>query len=74
MVINSLPDRLDLSDMNCFQARKYNTKFSIGSDAHHISQIAHLKLGIAVARRGWLTKDDIINTLTLKDLKKWLKH
>lgn len=73
MEINAYPDRLDLPDLNCFKARDYNLKFSIGTDAHHKEDLKYMELGVATARRGWLEKKDIINTLDIKRLKKLLK-
>jgi len=70
--INAYPERLDLSDINCFNGRNYNIKFVIGTDAHDISHLEFMKFGVFTARRGWLEKKDIINTLNLKDLKKIL--
>jgi len=62
MEINAFPDRLDLDDVSSQKAKEYGVKLSIGSDAHASNQIDFLKLGIAVARRGWLTAEDILNT------------
>ena len=70
--INAQPLRLDLNDTNIMKASQYKVKFSIGSDSHMTSQIGFLKYGVATARRGWLTKDRIINTMPLKELAKFL--
>jgi DNA polymerase (family 10) len=72
MEINAFPNRLDLSDVNCRKAKEYGVKFSLGSDAHNRDHLRYLELGIATARRGWLEKKNIINTLSLKELKKLL--
>lgn len=71
--IDGFPDRLDLSDTNCFKAREYGGRVSIGSDAHSTDHLRYLELGVATARRGWLRKQDVINTLHLNDLRKLLK-
>lgn len=68
--INSQPSRLDLFDYYCKMAKEWGAKFSIDSDSHHYSQIDFLKYGVAVAKRGWLTKDDVINTMPLEKLMK----
>ncbi|MBN1682791.1 DNA polymerase/3'-5' exonuclease PolX [Candidatus Bathyarchaeota archaeon] len=60
--INGFPDRLDLDDISTRKAKELGVKLSIGSDAHAPSQINFLKLGISVARRGWLEYNDVINT------------
>ena len=60
--INAYYDRLDLSDLNCRRAKELGCKFSLGSDAHKLSGLKMMGLGLGVARRAWLTKDDLINT------------
>jgi DNA polymerase (family 10) len=73
MELNAFPNRLDLSDVNCRKAKDFGVKLSLGSDAHNRDHIRYLELGIATARRGWLEKKSIINTLDLKELKKLLE-
>ena len=70
--INGYPSRLDLSDTNCRKAKEYGVSFSIGSDAHAESELPEIRLGIAIARRGWLTADEIISTRSLAGLREWL--
>jgi DNA polymerase (family 10) len=70
--INSQPARLDLNDTNIMKASQYKVSFAIGSDSHRASQVGFLKYGAAMARRGWLTKDRIINTMQLRELTKYL--
>ncbi len=70
--INSQPSRLDLFDYYCKMAREWGAKFSIDSDSHHFTQIDFLKYGVAVAKRGWLRKEDVINTMPLAELVKAL--
>ncbi|MFX0027395.1 MAG: DNA polymerase/3'-5' exonuclease PolX [Candidatus Hermodarchaeota archaeon] len=70
--INAFPDRLDLSDLNCFKAREHNICFSIGSDAHNLNQLNFMDYGVAVARRGWLESKSILNAMDLKQLKRSL--
>ena len=72
--IDSFPDRLDLNDTNVMKASEYKVRFSIGTDAHRLSHFAFLKYGVAVAKRGWLTKDRIINTMNVQALIKSLKR
>ncbi|VVB77429.1 phosphatase YcdX [uncultured archaeon] len=73
MEINSFPDRLDLNDENIMRAKEYKLKFSINTDAHRTSNLQFTRYGIGMAKRGWLTKADVINTMKLKDLMKVLK-
>ena len=70
MEINAFPDRLDLSDVNCFTARDHNILFSIGTDAHNSEQLKFMEFGISTARRGWLENKQIVNTFSLKELRK----
>jgi DNA polymerase (family 10) len=61
--INSLPDRLDLSDVNARLARDRGVKLLISSDSHSGGAFKNLRWGVATARRAWLTKADVLNTL-----------
>ena len=45
----------------------------LDSDAHEVRSQAYVELGVAMARRGWLTKDDVVNTRTWKQLEKLRK-
>ena len=68
--INSFPDRLDLNDMHSKTAKERGVKFVIGTDAHILNQLSFIKYGIATARRGWLSKKDILNAHGLKELER----
>lgn len=72
--INGQPDRLDLSDIHCQRAKDLGIKLAISSDAHSINQLNFMSFGIDQARRGWLEKNDVINTYNLIELKKILKR
>jgi DNA polymerase (family X) len=61
--INSAPDRRDLDDVNARAARAAGVRITINSDAHGADRLAHTRWGVATARRAWLTKDDVANTL-----------
>ncbi len=71
--INAFPQRLDLNDLNAYRAKEAGVKLAIGTDAHTIEQLETMKLGISVARRGWLSKEDVINTLSIEELLKIIK-
>jgi len=71
--INSWPLRLDLPDALIKQAVEYGVKLIIDTDSHAVDQMNLMKYGVAMARRGWATKNDIINTLGYSDFIKWLK-
>ena len=72
--INAYYDRLDLNDIQCRRAAEMGVKLSIGTDAHHSDQLWMMHLGVAVARRGWLEKDNLLNTLSLQKLRRYLSH
>jgi len=71
--INAFPQRLDLNDLNCRRAKEMGVKLALGTDAHTLKQVETMGLGISVARRGWLTRDDVINTLEVDELLKAIK-
>lgn len=73
MEINSFPQRLDLNDANSRRAKEIGVKLAVSSDSHSTSQLETIQFGIFTARRGWLTKDDVINTLALEELLKEIK-
>jgi len=61
--INAFYDRLDLSDIACRKAKDLGITLAIGTDSHSVAQLEFMKFGLAVARRGWLEKGDLLNTL-----------
>jgi DNA polymerase (family 10) len=71
--INAYPKRLDLNDIYVKAAKERGIKLGIGTDTHILDQMEYIDLGLAVARRGWLEKSDLLNTLTYKKLIKVLK-
>jgi DNA polymerase (family 10) len=70
--LNSHPDRLDLKDVHCRQAKEAGAKVSTNTDSHADQQLRNMRYGIATARRGWLEPDDVINTYSLAKLRKFL--
>src|SRR6201987_1192849 len=71
---NAYPDRLDLNDANLRQAKQHGVKIVINTDSHHISHMEKIRYGILQARRAWLTKDDVLNTLPPDKFAKSMKH
>jgi DNA polymerase (family 10) len=72
--LNSNPQRLDLSDVYCRMAKDAGVLVSIDSDAHRAADFSNLFYGVGQARRGWLGKEDVLNTRTLKELRPLLKR
>lgn len=68
--INGQPDRLDLPDTLCRYARDRGVRFALSTDAHATNGFRNMALATNVARRGWLCKQDIRNTLTITQLKR----
>ena len=71
--INSFPNRLDLNETNARSAKEAGVKIAISTDAHTTDQLFNMEFGVSVARRGWLSKKDVINTLTVDELLKAIK-
>ena len=69
--INAWPNRLDLPDTLVRDAIRYGIKFVINTDSHAVEQMDNMRFGVAVARRGWAQKKDIINTLPWDEFKKF---
>ncbi len=67
--INGSPSRLDLDPQFVRMAKDAGVLLSVNTDAHGIPQLAHRRTGLNVARRGWLTKSEVINTYTLEELR-----
>jgi DNA polymerase (family X) len=74
MELNSYPDRLDLSDVHLRTAKQHGVKIVINTDSHHTSHMEKIRYGITQARRAWLTKDDVLNTLPMQTFAKAIKH
>jgi DNA polymerase (family 10) len=72
--LNAHPERLDLLDSHCQMAKEEGVLVSINSDAHSTFDLANLRYGVGQARRGWLEKDDVLNTRPLAALRRLLKR
>ena len=71
--INAQPDRLDLSDTLARAAGEAGVRIVVSTDAHRTWELANLQLGVAQARRGWLTADLVVNTRPWPEIKEMLK-
>lgn len=67
--LNAHPDRLDLSDVHCRLAKEAGVPVSIATDAHRAEELANRRFGVFQARRGWLEKNDVLNTRRLAALR-----
>ncbi len=71
--LNAHPERLDLTDTYCKAAKEAGVKVAISTDAHSLTDLELMRFGIGQARRGWLEAADVINTRSLKELRKLLR-
>ncbi len=67
--INASPDRLDLKREHVKRARDAGVKMAVCSDAHSAANLSHLKYGVMVARKGWLQRQDLMNTLDWDEIE-----
>jgi DNA polymerase (family 10) len=70
--LNCNPMRLDMDWRHWKKAKEKGVKCSINPDAHRTEQLQYLSYGVRLARKGWLTKDDVINTKNLCEIEEWL--
>jgi DNA polymerase (family X) len=69
MELNAHPERLELLDTHCRMAKDMGVLVSINTDAHAVADFANMRFGVGQARRGWLGKDDVLNTRRLARLR-----
>jgi DNA polymerase (family 10) len=72
--VNAYPLRLDLTDINCKRAKEIGVKIAVSTDSHFTDQLDYMSLGVSVARRGWLERADVINTLEFGELLATIKR
>ena len=70
--INASPERLDLDASLIRAAQPRGIRFTISTDSHHPKHLDNMRYGVRMARRGWLTKADIVNTLSLEEFRAFL--
>ncbi len=71
--LNAYPNRFDMDWRQWPYAKSKGVKCVINCDAHRFEHAGFLRLGASIARKGWLTREDVVNTLPLPELKKALK-
>src|SRR5438477_5519183 len=71
--INSQPNRLDLRDVHARLAGEAGVKIAVNTDAHELRALQHVEMGVAQARRAWLTKDQVLNTRSWPQIAKLSK-
>jgi DNA polymerase (family X) len=71
--INAQPDRLDLDANHARATAEAGVKVVISTDAHRVRELANLRLGVAQARRGWVTREQVVNARPWREVKKLMK-
>jgi DNA polymerase (family 10) len=71
--INAYPLRLDINDVQAKRAKETGVPIIISTDTHLLNQFDFMTYGVAIGRRGWLEKGDVINTLGTENLMRWLR-
>jgi DNA polymerase (family 10) len=74
MELNAYPDRLDLCDRHLRMAKERGVKIVINTDSHHTTHMEKMRYGIVQARRAWLSKGDVLNTLPVEEFAAAMKH
>jgi len=74
MELNAHPDRLDLMDLHLMEARRRGVKVVINTDAHRVEDLDLIRYGVEQARRGWLGREHVLNTLPLGEFLKALRR
>lgn len=72
--INAFPNRLDLKDTLAREARRRGARLVIDTDFHEARHLDLMRYGVAVARRAWLGKDDVVNAQPWRELAAWLRE
>jgi DNA polymerase (family 10) len=72
--INAQPPRLDLNDLHARRAHALGVRVAIDTDTHVLDQLAFMAFGVAVARRAWLPKSEVVNTWPARKLAAWARR
>ena len=72
--LNANTERLDITDLVCRQAKEAGVKVAICTDAHHSRTMWMMQLGVGTARRGWLGKGDVLNSMPAGELLAYLSR
>ena len=72
--INSQPDRLDMRDTHARLAGEAGVLIPVTTDAHSTGALSYAELGVGLARRAWLTKEQVLNTRSWREIERWTKR
>ena len=71
--LNANPHRLDLDWRFCKKPKAMGLRFSINPDAHSLDGLSDVAYGVGIARKGWLEKNDALNTMSVLEVEKYLR-
>jgi DNA polymerase (family 10) len=71
---NAQPSRLDLNDRHAHRAHVLGVRVAIDTDTHVLDQLACMPLGVAIARRAWIEKSEVVNTWPMRDIEAWTRR
>ena len=71
--INASPERMDLRDTHAYRARELGVPLVINTDSHHHTHLDKRRFGVAVARRAWCRREDILNTMSRQDFLEFIR-
>lgn len=71
--INANPHRLDMDWRHLRFAREQGARIAIGPDAHQTAELDYVDYGVGIARKGWLTAGDVVNTMAVDDFMAWCR-
>jgi DNA polymerase (family 10) len=71
--LNANPHRLDLDWRVCQEARRKGVRVSINPDAHSLEGLEDVAYGVGIARKGWLEKKDVLNTMSVVEMERYLR-
>ena len=72
--LNANPNRLDLNAQYIRQAQDAGVKIVINTDAHKIDTLIHMAIGVSTAKKGWIKKSSVLNTMDIKELLDFLNN
>lgn len=72
--LNAHPSRLELNWRMCKIAKEKGVRIAINPDAHTMEGLKDVRFGVGIARKGWMTKQDVLNTMTLKEVTQFLSR
>ncbi len=72
--INSFPERLDLVDVHARRAKDLGVMLVVDTDAHAPIHMDNIRYGVAMARRAWAEKSDVLNARSYEEMRAWLRR